>query len=148
MSDEEWSSPFVRCLGMLLSGDTVDVCNFQGEPVRDQTFLFLLNAHYESISFVLPGEEHLEWRLIIDTSDEDGFVEAEEKHPSGDDLELEGRSAKLLLPNEWFAGAGAAVNRGKNAPSKRRIPRPLPRRKPIVRRRRKTEKHPHHSAHL
>src|SRR3712207_6283901 len=27
MSDEEWASPFVRCLGMLLSGDTIDVLN-------------------------------------------------------------------------------------------------------------------------
>src|SRR6266567_2676388 len=32
MSEEEWTSPFVRCLGMLLSGDTMDVLNFEGEP--------------------------------------------------------------------------------------------------------------------
>ncbi|PYI93020.1 MAG: glycogen debranching enzyme GlgX, partial [Verrucomicrobia bacterium] len=32
MSDEEWSSPFARCLGMLLSGDTIDVLSFTGEP--------------------------------------------------------------------------------------------------------------------
>ena len=29
MSDEEWASPFVRCLGMLLSGDTIDVLEFR-----------------------------------------------------------------------------------------------------------------------
>jgi len=42
MSDDEWASPFVRCLGMLLSGDTMDVFNFQGEPIRDDTFLLLI----------------------------------------------------------------------------------------------------------
>ena len=63
MSDEEWASPFVRCIGMLLSGDTSDVLSFEGEPIRDDTFLLLINAHYEPIPFVLPGQEHLEWQL-------------------------------------------------------------------------------------
>src|SRR3712207_6529412 len=89
MSDEEWSSPFVRCLGMLLSGDTIDVHNFQGEPIRDQTFLLIINAHYEPLSFVLPGEEALEWRLLIDTVDEDGFIEDGDKYSSGDDVQIE-----------------------------------------------------------
>ncbi|HXM74395.1 MAG TPA: glycogen debranching protein GlgX, partial [Chthoniobacterales bacterium] len=83
MSEEEWSSPFVRCLGMLLSGDAADVSNFQGEPVRDDTFLLLINAHHEPIPFMLPGEEHLEWELILDTMDEDGFLREPRKVPSG-----------------------------------------------------------------
>src|SRR5438034_3441811 len=70
MSDEEWASPFVRCVGMLLSGDTVDVVNFEGEPIRDDTFLLLMNAHYEAIPFVLPGQENLESQPIIDRSEE------------------------------------------------------------------------------
>src|SRR5438309_896843 len=60
MSEEDWSLPFARCLGMMLSGDTIDVLIFQGEPIRDDTFLFLINAHYETISFLLPGQEHTE----------------------------------------------------------------------------------------
>ncbi len=96
MSEDDWSSPFARCLGMLLSGDTIDVRSFVGEPIRDQTFLLLLNAHYETIPFVLPGEEHLGWRLIIDTANENGFVDDEKKFSSGDDFEVEGRAIKLL----------------------------------------------------
>nr|MBA2743688.1 hypothetical protein [Chthoniobacterales bacterium] len=96
MSDEEWSSPFVRCLGMLLSGDTIDVLSFEGEPIRDQTFLLLINAHYETIPFVLPGEEQLEWRLVMDTMEEKSFVDDGEKYASGDDFEVEGRATKLL----------------------------------------------------
>ena len=96
MSDEEWASPFVRCLGMLLSGDTMDVFNFQGEPIRDDTFLLLINAHYEPIPFVLPGQEHLEWQLILDTMDPNGFLTELRKFASGDDVDLGGRAACLL----------------------------------------------------
>ena len=96
MTEVEWTSPFVRCLGMLLSGDATDVLNFEGEPVRDDTFLLLINAHYEPIAFVLPGQEHLEWQLILDTSDEAGFVAEPKRFASGDDVDLGGRACCLL----------------------------------------------------
>ena len=96
ISEEEWAHPFVRCLGMLLSGDTMDVFNFEGEPIRDDTFLLLINAHYEPIPFVLPGQEHIEWQLILDTTDAAGFLTEPRKFASGDDVDLGGRSACLL----------------------------------------------------
>jgi isoamylase len=96
MSDEEWASPLVRCLEMLLSGDTVDVLNFQGEPIRDETFLLLLNGYHEPIPFVLPGEEHVEWELILDTVDEEGFLREPRKFASGDDVEVSARAVYLL----------------------------------------------------
>ena len=96
MSDEEWISPFVRCLGMLLSGDTVDVLSFEGQPVGDETFLLLLNAHYEPITFVLPGSEKLEWELVLDTRDEAGFLKKTKTFASGDDIEVPERSICLL----------------------------------------------------
>jgi glycogen operon protein len=95
MTEEEWTSPFVRCVGMLLSGDATDVLN-EGEPVSDDTFLLLINAHYEPIAFVLPGQEHLEWQLILDTSDAAGFVAEPKGFASGDDVDLAGRACCLL----------------------------------------------------
>ncbi len=96
MSEEEWTSPFVRCLGMLLSGDTMDVLNFEGEPIRDDTFLLLINAHYEPVPFVLPGQEHIEWQLVLDTMDPNGFLMEPRKFASGDDVDLGGRAACLF----------------------------------------------------
>ncbi len=96
MSEEEWSSPFVRCLGMLLSGDTADVVNFEREPIHDDTFLLLINSHFEPIQFVLPGQEHLGWELILDTREEDGFLQTPGKFDSGDDVEVVDRVACLL----------------------------------------------------
>src|SRR4029079_14700060 len=67
-----------------------------GEPIRDQTFLLLFNAHHETLPFVLPGEEDLEWRVGMDTADEKGFVIDGEKYSSGDDFEVEGCAVKVL----------------------------------------------------
>jgi isoamylase len=96
MTETEWTSPFVRCLGMMLSGDATDVFNMEGESVHDDTFLLLINAHYETIDFVLPGQEHLEWQLVLDTSDASGFLEQPKRFASGDDLKLGGRTCCLL----------------------------------------------------
>src|ERR1700719_2178581 len=96
MTDEEWGSPFVRAIEVLLSGDTIDVLSFEGEPIRDETFLFLINAHFEPLPFVLPGEEHLEWLLMLDTAEEHGFLPEPQKFASGDDVEVIGRGLKLL----------------------------------------------------
>jgi glycogen operon protein len=96
MSKDEWESPFVRCLGMLLSGDTIDVLSFESEPIRDETFLLLINTQHETIPFVLPGGEHIEWELILDTATEEGFLAATRKFASGDDVDLGERAACLL----------------------------------------------------
>jgi isoamylase len=96
MSEEEWNSPFVRCLGMLVSGDAPDLIDNHGGPIRDDTFLLLINAHHEPIPFLLPGEEHLEWELILDTASDDGFLAKPKKFPSGDDVDLGGRACLLF----------------------------------------------------
>ena len=96
MSEEEWSSPFVRCLGMLVSGDAPDLVDEHGKPVRDDTFFLLINAHHEPIPFLLPGEEHLEWELVLDTGSDDGFLKQSKKFPSGEDVDLGGRSCMLF----------------------------------------------------
>jgi len=96
MTDEEWNSPFVRCLGMLLSGDTIDVQNFEGEPIRDNTFLLLINAHHEPLQFVLPGQQRVKWDLELDTASPDGFLAKPTGHVSGDELEIKGRATMLL----------------------------------------------------
>src|SRR5256885_13992717 len=104
MSEKDWSLPFARCLGMMLSGDTIDVLGFQGEPIRDDTFLFLMNAHYETISFLLPGQEKIEWQLLLDTATEAGFLAEPKSISSGDELPVIDRGVCLL---KLSAGAQA-----------------------------------------
>src|SRR5262249_34410657 len=65
MTDEEWGSPLVKCLGVLLCGDASDLTNAEGQPIRDETFLLLVNAYYQPLPFVLPGQERIDWQLIL-----------------------------------------------------------------------------------
>jgi isoamylase len=96
MTEEEWNSPFVRCLGILLSGDTIDVQNFEGEPIRDNTFLLLINAHHEPLQFDLPGQKRVTWQLLLDTASADGFCKEPQHFVSGDELEIKERATMLL----------------------------------------------------
>jgi glycogen operon protein len=54
MSEAEWKTGWNRCLGLQLSGETLDDVNIVGEPLKDDTFLILLNSHHETVPFTLP----------------------------------------------------------------------------------------------
>jgi len=75
MSDEEWHQHFARCLGMLSFGEALDEVDEQGRRQMDNNFVMLLNAHHEPIPFKLPATPvRMNWRLILDTSIEEGFT--------------------------------------------------------------------------
>jgi isoamylase len=95
MNSEDWSSAN-RCLGMLLSGDALDVRDPQGEPVRDDTFCFLFNAYHEPVNFALPGKENVHWEVFLDTHEESGFPASPASYASGDELAVPGRSLSIL----------------------------------------------------
>ena len=69
MTEEEWNAGWVRCLGMYLSGKTLDDVDRYGEPVLDDSFLLCLNPHHEHIKFYLPSGFESSWELLIDTRD-------------------------------------------------------------------------------
>jgi isoamylase len=67
MTEEEWNAGWVRCLGMCLSGRTLDDVDRYGEPIVDDSFLFCLNPHHEHIQFYLPPCISCKWEVILDT---------------------------------------------------------------------------------
>ncbi len=70
MSDEEWGLGWVRCMGLMLNGETLGDVNESGEPVKDDTFLIMLNCHHEPIQFYMPKPATADkWEIIIDTND-------------------------------------------------------------------------------
>ncbi len=96
MSDDEWNSGFVRCLGMLLSGKTMDVRDEHGEPIVDETFLVLFNANHEPQRFTLPGRVDVRWGLFLDTAEDTGFIEPTRVMQAGQAIKLIDRSLCLL----------------------------------------------------
>jgi glycogen operon protein len=69
MDDRAWSAEFVRCLGMMLSGDLVDEVDERGEKISGDTMLVLFNAGHEPMPFVLPPERS--WTRVLDTAHPD-----------------------------------------------------------------------------
>ncbi len=70
MSDEEWGLGWVRCLGVMLNGETLGDVDEGGEPIHDDTFLILLNCHHEPIQFFVPKPpEADQWEIVLDTND-------------------------------------------------------------------------------
>ncbi|HLX44187.1 MAG TPA: glycogen debranching protein GlgX [Bryobacteraceae bacterium] len=68
MTQEEWHAGWVRCIGLVLSGRTLDDVNAVGEPITDDTFLILFNPHHEPVRFTLPQiHPGTTWELCLDT---------------------------------------------------------------------------------
>ncbi len=94
MAPEEWHAGWVRCIGLRLNGRTLDDVNGMGEPIRDETYLILLNPHTEPIRFYMPSEEGTAWEVAIDSAqpcrEEKPIVKA------GEPYELNARSTAIL----------------------------------------------------
>jgi len=69
MAQDEWQAGWVRCVGLVLNGRTLDDVNAVGEPIHDDSFLLLLNPHHEAVRFTLPTPRKGSiWEVCIDTS--------------------------------------------------------------------------------
>ena len=94
MTEEEWTNGFTRCLGLRLAGDAIEEVDQAGEPIRDDTFLLLLNAHHEALDFVLPAHRtRVRWELVLDTRD---WAPAPRAFEPATSIPLEARSLALL----------------------------------------------------
>jgi glycogen operon protein len=69
MSEEDWQTSFIRCFGVQLFGQAVDI-DERGEEINGDTLLLLFNADHEvKIDFALPELEADErWQLLLDTA--------------------------------------------------------------------------------
>jgi isoamylase len=96
MSEADWSNSQARCLGLRLAGDAIPETDARGEPVRDDTFVVLLNAHHEPVEFVLPAHHRgVRWERVLDTAEPDGHRRVR-PHRGGEAYRLEGRSLAVL----------------------------------------------------
>jgi isoamylase len=70
MTDETWSSPDVRCLGVRLNGDAIDEVDERGKRIVGDTLLLILNAGEQPVAVTLPTTKpEARWETLIDTAD-------------------------------------------------------------------------------
>lgn len=94
MTPEDWSDPRTRSLGMILNGEGMVEFDEQGQRVKDDIFLLLLNAWREGVNFNLPGVKDLtHWECIINT--EKGTIPIGTEHAANTEIILSPRSLSL-----------------------------------------------------
>ncbi len=67
MSDDDWGNGYARSLALLWHGDRIREVDDRGEPIADDDFLMLLNAHDETVSYVLPSDHRGNWIVAAAT---------------------------------------------------------------------------------
>ena len=94
MSDEDWDHGSSKSIGVFLNGDAIATVDDRGEPIVDDSFLVVFNAHFEPIEFVLPAERFGDrWVKVLDTYD--SFTEGEQGK-AGEPITVGSRSLVLL----------------------------------------------------
>jgi glycogen operon protein len=98
MTDEAWSAPFVRSLGVLMVGNALDEVDERGRHVTGATLLILANAHFEEVPFRVPMiDDTRAWLRVVDTVD--GRA-PERWFRGGTSYPLQGRSLALFTLDE------------------------------------------------
>ena len=70
MTAEDWNGGHTRTLTIFLNGQGIPDHNELGERIIDDSFLLLINAHHQPVSFTLPDQSYgRTWELVIDTAD-------------------------------------------------------------------------------
>ncbi len=72
MTEEEWTSPWLRSMGLLLNGQTLDTVDEMGQPLYDDSFMILFNSYHEGVEFTLPESPAKRgWESILTTDNLD-----------------------------------------------------------------------------
>jgi len=95
MGDDAWESPHTRSFAVRMSGRQMDEVDERGEPLEDDDFTCVINAHVESVSFRLPDEGKGQWELVLDTARPEP-APAPVVVPGGGSWEAEARSVALF----------------------------------------------------
>ncbi|MFI2436771.1 glycogen debranching protein GlgX [Streptomyces sp. NPDC018693] len=73
MTDADWQEPDAHCLAAFLNGDAIAEPDKRGRPVVDDSFLLLINGHWEPAHFRLPPAAYGDrWTVRVDTAEPDG----------------------------------------------------------------------------
>lgn len=96
MTEEHWNTSFAKSLGIYLNGKGIHNLDARGEPIVDDSFYVIFNAHHEALEYILPEKKYgREWKKILDTFD--GTIGEGETFQAQEKITVEGRSIILLL---------------------------------------------------
>jgi len=94
MSEEHWTTEFAKSLGIYLNGRGIHYSGPNGEPVIDDSFYILFNAHHDKLDFKLPVSKYAtQWITVLNTA---SAVSEEKFYMPEEVVQLDGRSILVL----------------------------------------------------
>jgi glycogen operon protein len=94
MSEEHWTTEFAKSLGIYLNGRGIHYSGPKGEPVIDDSFYILFNAHHDKLDFKLPVSKYAtQWITVLNTA---SAVSEEKFYMPEEVVQLDGRSILVL----------------------------------------------------
>ncbi|WP_026912227.1 glycogen debranching protein GlgX [Patulibacter minatonensis] len=96
MTTREWDDPDCRVLGVFLNGDAIADRTQRGEPLQDDSFVLLVNAHHEDATFTLPSTAYGEaWELELCTFEPTARADGD-THEARSEFVVRSRSITIL----------------------------------------------------
>ncbi|WP_060907645.1 glycogen debranching protein GlgX [Streptomyces scabiei] len=97
MTDADWDRSDAHAVAVFLNGDAIAEPDPHGGRVVDDSFLLLLNSHWEPRRFRLPGPVYGErWTSLLDTAAEPDGVPDETEHKADAEITVDARGLVLL----------------------------------------------------
>ncbi len=94
MTEEDWEVGFAKSIAVFLNGDAIATPGRRGEPVADDSFLIVFNAHYEDLRVTLPGEPVAKrWITALST---DETLDGGDRWDAGAEITVGARSVHVL----------------------------------------------------
>jgi glycogen operon protein len=106
MSEEDWQAGFAKSLGVFLNGRAIPTPNERGEPILDDSFYVVFNAHHEPLDFKMPEKKWgTTWGVVLDTNEDDSHYLREDdigrSYEAGDTFQAKPWSLVLLRRTGW-----------------------------------------------
>jgi len=96
MTQRDWANKGAGTVGVFLNGDEITETTREGEPIVDDCFLLLFNAHHDDVEMRLPNQSFgQEWALELSTLEPE-LAPGAETFLARDTLPLAARSLLLL----------------------------------------------------
>ncbi|WP_411143944.1 glycogen debranching protein GlgX [Streptomyces sp. x-80] len=97
MGPRDWQSVHAKSLTVFLNGSSISEPGPRGEPITDDSFLLMFNAHEQEEEFTVPARHGRQWQVVVDTDRPRAAARGGgAKVKAGDRLTLCGRSLLVL----------------------------------------------------
>jgi len=96
MTEENWNHDFAKSLAIYLNGKGIHTVGWRGDPIIDDSFFVIFNAHDERLQFKIPEKKYgARWIKIIDTYAAGNNVPPE-VYKASQPVHIEGKSVVLF----------------------------------------------------